>query len=230
MSEVRYVHEDKFHQDDASPKLMVPILNEIFQPKSVVEKILGVDGTWADQSKIDKNIALENFLTVNLEDIFNPDSRFDLAISLEVAEHIDEKYADNFVKTLTNCSDNIVFSAAIPLQGGQNHVNEQWNDYWIEKFSKHGYFCLDVIKPFFWDTKEIFRWYKQNVLFFTNNPESINFESKNVLQNVIHPEMFSRKTQELNEFKEKYEAFLDGDLPLKDYFKILTKKVLKKIK
>lgn len=40
--------------------------------------------------------------------------RFDLALSLEVAEHLPKKSAEIFVDTLCKLSDTIIFSAAIP--------------------------------------------------------------------------------------------------------------------
>jgi len=32
----------------------------------------------------------------------------------------------------------VLFSAAIPLQGGTEHVNEQWQSYWAKLFAEHG--------------------------------------------------------------------------------------------
>ena len=52
----------------------------------------------------------------------------------------------------------ILFSAAIPNQGGQNHINEQWLTYWEEKFSKYNYIIHDIIRPLFWDDPELFWW------------------------------------------------------------------------
>lgn len=55
--------------------------------------------------------------------------RFDLAMTIEVAEHLTPVRADSFVEDLTRLSDVVLFSAAIPAQGGINHVNEQWQSY-----------------------------------------------------------------------------------------------------
>jgi 2-polyprenyl-3-methyl-5-hydroxy-6-metoxy-1,4-benzoquinol methylase len=58
------------------------------------------------------------------------EKEFDLVVSLEVAEHLPASAADQFVNTLVKHGKKILFSAAIPGQGGQDHLNEQWPDYW----------------------------------------------------------------------------------------------------
>lgn len=78
-------------------------------------------------------------LRFNLKKIIHYDRKFDLCISLEVAEHLKSKYAVNFIKSLTNLSDIIVFSAAYPGQGGIGHYNERSQKYWIELFNKEGF-------------------------------------------------------------------------------------------
>lgn len=56
-------------------------------------------------------------------------------LCIEVAEHIDEKYADIVVDRIVESSNNmIIFSAAIPGQGGDGHINCQPKEYWLEKF------------------------------------------------------------------------------------------------
>jgi len=63
---------------------------------------------------------------------------FDLAISMEVAEHLPAAVADQFVELLVTLAPCIVFTAATVGQGGLDHVNEQPHSYWIEKFAEHG--------------------------------------------------------------------------------------------
>lgn len=69
--------------------------------------------------------------------------KYDLCMSLEVAEHIEEQYAQTFVNTLCGLSDTIVMTAAPKGQGGEHHVNEQDNHYWNEKMERSG-FQMDV--------------------------------------------------------------------------------------
>ena len=64
---------------------------------------------------------------------------FDIAYSLEVAEHLPPQLGDRLVALLARSAPVVVFSAAHPGQYGQGHVNEQEKPYWIERFERHGY-------------------------------------------------------------------------------------------
>jgi SAM-dependent methyltransferase len=81
-------------------------------------------------------------------DIFSDDflayANFDLCICLEVAEHIHEDKADELIRRLTNTSDTILFSAAVPGQGGYGHINCQPKEYWITKFNNNNYILDEV--------------------------------------------------------------------------------------
>ena len=87
-------------------------------------------------------------------------------MSLEVAEHLEEEAADNFVRQLTKISDRILFSAAIPDQGGLHHLNERPPSYWAKKFKTYGFNQLDFLRPLFWDDERIEWWYRQNFLIY----------------------------------------------------------------
>src|SRR5262249_14104781 len=76
--------------------------------------------------------------------------RFDLAICLEVAEHLPSDCAADLVTNLCNAADVVLFSAATPGQGGTRHINEQRPSYWSHLFSRNGYRCLDAIRPIIW--------------------------------------------------------------------------------
>jgi SAM-dependent methyltransferase len=96
--------------------------------------------------------------------------RYDVAISMEVAEHLPKKIADEYVGLLARLSDIVVFTAAPPGQGGQDHVNEQAASYWIEKFASYGFsHDLDVTNA--WKGKwrssgSVAKWYSDNLLVF----------------------------------------------------------------
>jgi SAM-dependent methyltransferase len=68
-----------------------------------------------------------------------PDGPYDVAISLEVAEHVPAPLADVLIAFIAGASGAIVFTAAHPGQGGTGHVNEQPKVYWIEKFAARGF-------------------------------------------------------------------------------------------
>lgn len=92
--------------------------------------------------------------------------RVDLAICLEVAEHLPAERAAGLVADLTGLSDRILFSAAIPHQSGAGHVNLQWPAYWARLFRRHGYGCTDWLRWLIWDDPTIEPWYRQNIMIF----------------------------------------------------------------
>ena len=135
-----------------SAKEIVPIICTFLNPKNVVDvgcgtgewlyffkkkgvkQILGVDGPWVKRNLL--KISKDEFLPHDLNKKIDLNKKFDLVVSLEVAEHLPEKNAKKFVKTLTGLGDFVLFSAAIPYQGGTNHFNEQWQSYWADLFKK----------------------------------------------------------------------------------------------
>ena len=60
----------------------------------------------------------------------------------------------------------VLFSAAIPHQGGRDHINEQWQSYWASLFNEHGFRTFDVIRPVIWDNSQVERWYRQNIVIY----------------------------------------------------------------
>lgn len=163
-----------------------------------VKKIIGIDGEWA---KTEHQLLNENqFFS---EDLRNPrlsfDEKFDIVVSTEVAEHLEIEYAESFIEFLVSLGELVVFSAAIPGQGGTHHVNEQPQSYWQEKFSAKGYLLLDLIRPRIWNNEKIQTHYKQNLFIYVKE-DSVKYkefiskyfpESKNVLMDAIHPETFA---------------------------------------
>lgn len=63
----------------------------------------------------------------------------DVAICLEVLEHIPEEDSDEVVDQIcTMFLDTLIFTAAQPGQGGVGHINCQPKDYWLKKFLRNG--------------------------------------------------------------------------------------------
>jgi SAM-dependent methyltransferase len=100
---------------------------------------------------------------------FTLNSDFDLALCLEVAEHLPESLSDAFVASLATGPNHLVFSAATPGQGGENHVNEQPHEYWIERLGQYG-FAVDEDTTrevrAAWTERGVATWYCRNVMFF----------------------------------------------------------------
>ncbi len=199
-----------------SASIILPMVFNLINPKSMVDigcglgtwlsaaselgikDILGVDGDYIDKDML--YIPSEKFNSHDLKTKFSSDRKFDLAISLEVAEHLPDSAAATIVDTLTSLSDTVLFSAAIPGQGGNYHINEQWQDYWIAKFEQKGYNAIDYIRPKVWENPDVEFWYAQNSFIFANdrsldrNPGLKDEMEKcsNFIPRIVHPEIFDK--------------------------------------
>jgi hypothetical protein len=131
-----------------------------------VEEILGVDGVHVNPK--DLNIPEAAFLAWDLTQPLRVERRFDVALSLEVAEHLPSHCAELFVRSLTALAPAVVFSAAVPGQGGVQHVNEQWPWYWQERFAAAGYRCLDILRKSLWGCPDVAAYYQQNLYLFVD--------------------------------------------------------------
>lgn len=98
---------------------------------------------------------------------------FDVAVSMEVAEHLPQSVADRYVSLLTRLSRVIVFTAATPGQGGADHVNEQPPEYWIGKFRQQGFEYAEALTHRWragWKAAgDVEAWYHQNLLVFVGS-------------------------------------------------------------
>jgi len=169
----------------------------VLQSKGVTQ-VFGVDGYWVNVEDlvIPRGCFLQHDLTCQLD----LKRRFDLAISLEVAEHLPTDSAAPFVKQLTKLADFVLFSAAIPGQPGINHINLQWPDYWVSLFKEEEYSVMDIVRPAIWTDNAIPFWYRQNVFLFVKNERLIDVsievdKYKNIPLSIVHPEFYLVKTK-----------------------------------
>jgi hypothetical protein len=163
-----------------------------------VEEILGLDGTWVDQNLL--VIPQSCFKSVDLsKSVISPPLRYDLAICLEVAEHLPSEHAKEFVSYLTDLSDYVLFSAAIPYQGGRNHINEQWQHYWVDLFAAKDYHVYDFIRQIIWNNNQIPSFYRQNIFLFSKHQISYEPQSNPTDGNwglpidVVHPDFYQKR-------------------------------------
>ena len=157
--------------------------------------VTGLDLDYDDKKII--GITKEEFIQTDLTKPVHLGKKYDLSISLEVAEHLPESSAETFITSLCEASDVVLFSAAVKGQGGKGHINEQFLSYWQKIFLKKGYFMLDIIRPEIWNDENIPPYYRQNAVIFVCTdtykilPESIKTENKIV--DIINP--FYAKTK-----------------------------------
>jgi len=94
-------------------------------------------------------------------------------------------------------ADIVIFSAAVPFQGGKHHVNEQWPEYWVQLFARQTYRCFDWIRPLIWNDQEIPVWYRQNILIFVAERRISDLRPMVSMPPmplaVIHPEIYTMK-------------------------------------
>jgi len=134
-----------------------------------VRDVLGLDGDYVNPSRL--QIAPDEFQAADLADPAPIGRQFDLALSLEVAEHLPAASSDRFVDFLTAIAPVVLFSAAVPQQGGTSHVNEQWPEYWIRKFERRGFVTVDYVRGRIWTNRNVDWWYAQNMLLFVRSKE-----------------------------------------------------------
>jgi hypothetical protein len=129
-----------------------------------VERLAGLDGDWVSQDMmLDPRIA---FSRADLSQERAVDERHDLAISLEVAEHLPPESSDGFVRTLAAHADAVLFSAAYISQPGRNHINTRPHSFWANKFLAQGYQLFDLFRPQFWSDNDVEPWYRQNAFLY----------------------------------------------------------------
>ena len=192
------------HTDETlqSARIIVPHVLRKVRPRSVVdlgcalgawlkvfaehgaEVVQGLDGHYVDSSKllIDEATFTPVDLVETIKGDLNPviekaDGRYDLAVCLEVAEHLPESSASDLVRTLTTLAPIVLFSAAVPGQGGVGHINERWPSYWKSRFEEHGFQRLDPIRRRIWKNQRVHWWYRQNIFLFAAREQIEHSES-----------------------------------------------------
>jgi SAM-dependent methyltransferase len=157
----------------------------------------GLDGNWVSRTAL--VIPQSDFQSVNLNELPLITDYYDLAISLEVAEHLPKEMAGPFIDWLCKLSPIILFSAAVPGQGGIGHLNENWQSYWAYLFEKNGFSPCEVIRPEIWNDEKIHFWYKQNIIVYTKLAGSQHSPKKPLLAlDIIHPELYLMKITALS--------------------------------
>jgi SAM-dependent methyltransferase len=129
--------------------------------------VLGIDGDYVDRKSL--YVSEDEFEVVDLNKPFDLGRRFNLVQSLEVAEHLRPETSETFVRSLVNHGDIVLFSAAIPGQGGTQHINERPLEFWRGLFAQHGYRSYDFIRPLTSDNRQVEPWYRFNSIIYASD-------------------------------------------------------------
>lgn len=224
MADVESPYSSAFFSGNAynsmrSARPVLQLVHDLYAPTSIVDigcgsgawlataesigftVLRGYDGPWADPAKYTSpNI---DFVPIDMEkNDFEIDARYDLAMSVEVAEHLSESRADFIVDALCSASDVVLFGAAIPFQGGVHHIHEKPQSYWIAKFRDRGYEPFDIIRPAVWDNNDVKWWFRQNTLLYVKQGSSVLDPGKlhameERLWDIVHPVTFADRTKRL---------------------------------
>jgi Methyltransferase domain len=168
----------------ASAAAMVPELISMFRPTRIIDvgcgegwwaaefvkygvEAIGIDGP-GTRTVLDRFIAHD--LAIELPDNVLGETH-DLAVCLEVAEHLPPHRAPGLIVDLCELAPVVVFSAAVPGQGGTGHVNEQWPGYWVQLFERCGFQVSGALRWRFWNDSRVENWYRQNVLVAARRPQ-----------------------------------------------------------
>jgi len=128
----------------------------------------GVDGEYVKRD--DLLIPPSDFFAQDLNQPFDLGRRYDVVQTLDVAEHLRPENSDAFVNSLDrHCIKAIMFGAAPPGQGGENHINEQSLEFWRSKIEQKGYTTFDCIRPLIISDHTVPFWYRFNVLLYVRN-------------------------------------------------------------
>lgn len=198
----------------------------VFRDKGVLD-ITGLDGSNVDVSKI--SVPSQNFHVHDLRAPFDLGRKFDIVLCLEVAEHLPGSCAADLIASLCRHADLIMFSAAIPGQGGQNHVNEQWPSYWRALFEQEGYVMLDVVRPAIWNNPEVDVWYRQNIFVYVKNVEDVQRDSRMQMAE-IHPDLWLAKMESLRALQNEVSGFDDGAAGIRRSFRALMNAIRNKLR
>lgn len=205
------VYEEDFEEQAntgyESAEKVIKLFTKYYQPESVLDVGCGVGAwlkAWSDTGVkeikgLDMNsysssnllISEENLETVDLNNYEkNSEKKYSLAMSLEVAEHIEPRNSETFITLLTGYSDVILFSAAIPYQPGTEHINCQPLKLWVNLFNKKGFVCFDILRKDLMEDEDFPDWwYAQNILVFVRETKKELFE-KQGLKSTKNPMFF----------------------------------------
>ena len=128
---------------------------------------IGVDGDYVDRSML--FVEAGKFLPRDISAPFDLGRRFDLVQCLEVGEHVPTAASGTLVDNIVRHGKRVLFSAAVPGQGGEDHINEQPYEFWRNLFAERGYRLFDFVRPRIRDVAGIEPWYRYNVLFFAHD-------------------------------------------------------------
>jgi SAM-dependent methyltransferase len=196
-----------------SADVVLPIVFSFVQPSSIVDVGCGT-GSWIkaaeelgvtdaigiDAPHVERTLlefSQDSFIAHDLSVALRLDRTFDVALCLEVGEHLPRGSASVLVETLVRLAPVVLFSAAVPGQGGTSHTNEQWPEYWAKIFARHDYLAYDVVRSQIWRDDRVRYFYAQNALLYVRAAAAPSYTrlpapTSGPPLSIVHPKLFRR--------------------------------------
>lgn len=133
---------------------LAKILMDLYSPESVIDfgcasglylkplldcgvsHVLGIDSASATKAVSD----IPSHITIaDLREPLRIGEKFDLAICLEVVEHIESEFEDQVFDNVCEAADTVIFSGATLGQAGYGHINLRPKQYWLDKLLARGF-------------------------------------------------------------------------------------------
>jgi hypothetical protein len=138
---------------------------KVWRDEGVFDTV-GVDGDYVDRASL--AIPPQSFVACDLSNQFDLGRSFAIATCLEVGEHVPKEAARALVESLCRHAPIIAFSAAVPGQGGEHHINEQPLEFWRDLFAGCGYAAFDCIRPQIAAESAVESWYRYNLIVYAS--------------------------------------------------------------
>lgn len=212
------IYDENFYQEVInsnypSARAVASVMQDLIHPKSVIDfgcgagcwlkafdeccnlqHMHGLEGEWLEGKTLMIPREYIEYFDLTKEYELSGNQKYDLAVCLEVIEHIDDKGGENLLNSIVKASDVVLFSAAIPGQRGTHHINEQWQSYWAKKFEERNYVCLDILRPLFWNDDNV-KIYRQNMFLYVRDtcmeqyPELKPYTDFRI-RDIVHPNLW----------------------------------------